>query len=378
MELDKATLHLSFGVVAATMLVLFYFVVFRTTRSPYSGWWCATLTFYLIGAGVRILDDALQHFWALPVSNMLIVLGASSAWAAARSLNGAASRWWQLTAAAALIGIASLVDHRTTDVSAGGLVFLAMMPVISGLTARELWRMDHRRTGTRTSLAIAATVISAYHAARCAAFIIDGTGGDATSRYFGYEVTSIFGLVFLVVVSFSMSMLSTEQTTKELQIRATQDGLTGMLNRAEFLRLATRATRPMGHGDANAALILADLDNFKEINDTHGHQAGDRVLQEFAQVAKRTVRSSDLVGRYGGEEFMLLLPHTGLDRAEQVTVEISSMLSALDQKVGFRMPTVSYGLTSLAPGASLEAAIASADVALYRAKTLGRDRAVRD
>ena len=359
------------------MLVLFYFVVYRSTRSAYSGWWCASLTLFLTGEGARILDAAAQQYWAGPLGNMLTVLGAVSAWAAVRSLNNAPIRWWHLASAPALAGVVSFVDDYTHR-SAGELVFFVLIPLVSGLGARELWRVDRGYTRTRTSLAVGATAMCIYYTARCVAFIVDGGGAGTYSRYFGDEVAGVGGLVFLVVVSFSMSILSNEQATKDLQTRATRDGLTGILNRAEFLRLAVRQTRLMDLGGASATLILADLDDFKEINDTHGHQSGDRVLQAFAQAATRTVRSSDLVGRYGGDEFILLLQHTGLDRAEQVTVEISSMLTTFENLLGFRMPTASYGITSIASRANFDEAIALADAGLYRAKALSGDRALRD
>ncbi|MEO7589456.1 MAG: GGDEF domain-containing protein [Arachnia sp.] len=378
-ELDITTLQFAYGVIAATMLVLFYFVVYRTTRSEYSGWWCASLSLFLLGEGAQILDEAQQQYWAGPMGNMLMVLGALCAWAAVRSLNGAATRWWHLASAPALAGLVALFDEYTVDRSTGELVFLVILPVVSGLGARELWHMDRGYTRTRTSLAVGATAMCVYFTARCFAFIVDGGSSQGTySRYFRGEVTGVGGLVFLVVVSFSMSLLSNEQATKELQTQATRDGLTGILNRAEFVRLATRETRRMEHGGAGASLILADLDNFKDINDTFGHQAGDRALQAFAQAATRTVRSSDLVGRYGGDEFILLLLNTPSERAERITVEISSMMSAFEKSVGFRMPTASYGVTSITSRATLAEAIASADAALYRAKAVGLDLHSRD
>jgi diguanylate cyclase (GGDEF)-like protein len=125
-------------------------------------------------------------------------------------------------------------------------------------------------------------------------------------------------------------------------------------------------------------LILADLDCFKAVNDTYGHAAGDAVLQAFAEVATGTVRSTDLVGRYGGEEFIILLPGATVSRSEDVTRTISTALRAHASAPGLAMPTVSYGITAIEAGdVDLVAAIASADRALYAAKASGRDRAVR-
>jgi diguanylate cyclase (GGDEF)-like protein len=378
MDLDIATLRFAFGMVALTMLALFYFVTYRPTRSSYSGWWCASLTWFIGGSAAHLLNGTDQQHWANPIGNSLLVLGAASAWAATRSLTGTGTGLWMVMAAPALTGIASFADGPASTIWPAGRVYFAMMCVMFGLGARELWRMDRRQTRIRTSVAGAATLICVYYLTRWIVFIIDGADGDIFPRYFGPQTTSIVSLVFLVAVSFSMTILNNEQTTEDLRTRATRDGLTGLLNRAEFLRLATAKVTLMRRTRTNAALILADLDNFKRINDTHGHQAGDRALQAFAHACTTTVRSTDLVGRYGGEEFILLLPRTSLDRAEQITAEISSRLRTVEKADGLPMPTVSYGIVSTHPSASLDASIASADAALYRAKTLGRNRAVRE
>lgn len=378
MELDTMTLRVAFGLVALTMLVLFYFVTYRPTRSSYSGWWCIALTWFLCGSAAYLLNGTDHQYWANPMGNSLVVLGAASAWAATRSLTGTATGPWMVMAAPALTCITSFADGPASTIWPAGRVFLAMMCLMFGLSARELWRMGRRHTQIRTSVAGAATLICVYYLARWIAFLVDGSGGDVFARYFGSQTTTIFGLVFLVAVSFSMTILSNEQSTEDLRTRATQDGLTGLLNRSEFLRLATGEIGQMQRTKTNAALIIADLDDFKRINDTYGHQAGDRALQAFAHACAGTVRSSDLVGRYGGEEFILLLPRTGLDRAEQIAAEISSRLNTLNEPDGLPMPTVSYGIVSTDPGVGLDTSIASADAALYRAKTLGRNRAVRE
>ena len=112
----------------------------------------------------------------------------------------------------------------------------------------------------------------------------------------------------MVVASFTMAELSYEQQTQDLRARATVDGLTGLLNRTAFLDLAEDELRRLNRASTTASLILADLDHFKAINDEYGHSAGDTALQAFADACMSTVRSTDLVGRYGGEEFIILLP----------------------------------------------------------------------
>jgi diguanylate cyclase (GGDEF)-like protein len=192
---------------------------------------------------------------------------------------------------------------------------------------------------------------------------------------FGSATTTVFSAVLLVVASFTMAELSNEQLTQDLRARATVDGLTGLLNRTAFLDLAEDELRRLKRARTTAALILADLDHFKAINDEFGHSAGDVALQVFADACTSAVRSTDLVGRYGGEEFILLLPGMTPERAGELAADISSRLQVLESPVIPRLPTVSYGIASTAPGrVDLEAMIDSADAALYRAKTLGRDR----
>lgn len=368
MELDATTLRVEFAAAAFTMLVLFYFVTYRSTRSGYSGWWCISLSWFLIGSAAFILNGTDQQHWANPSGNALLVLGAASAWAASRSLTRSRVKPWMILPAPALTAVVSFADDPANDVWTGGEVFLAMMSLMFGLSARELWRLDRELTRIRTSVASAATFVTLYYTARWLTFLVDGQDGAVFTNVFGSQVTTIVSLVFLVVVSFSMSILSNEETTKDLRTRAGTDGLTGLLNRAEFTRRASVQIQ-----EGRAALILADLDYFKEINDAHGHPAGDRALQTFAEACSGAVRSGDLVARYGGEEFIILLAGTDLDRAEEITAKISARLA----KVDFPMPTVSYGITATDPYVSLDTSIASADAALYQAKQQGRDQAVR-
>ena len=194
---------------------------------------------------------------------------------------------------------------------------------------------------------------------------------------FGSVQATVCSAVIMVVASFTMAELSYEQQTQDLRARATVDGLTGLLNRTAFLDLAEDELRRLNRARTTASLILADLDHFKAINDEYGHSAGDTALQAFAEACTSTVRSTDLVGRYGGEEFIILLPGVTQERAGQIAADISARLQASASPVIPRLPTSSYGIASASPGrVDLDAMIASADAALYRAKTLGRNRSV--
>jgi diguanylate cyclase (GGDEF)-like protein len=171
-----------------------------------------------------------------------------------------------------------------------------------------------------------------------------------------------------------------ERCHRELFERSVRDALTGLYNRAYF----SDQIGPLIHRNTQRGLGLAvlmlDLDHFKRINDTRGHQAGDAVLREVAAVLRQATRSDDLVARYGGEEFIMALPATGLDaaidRAEQIRKAIAGRRLRLDR--GFIQATASIGVAyadsrrARAP----RALISLADLHLYRAKELGRNRVV--
>jgi diguanylate cyclase (GGDEF)-like protein len=163
----------------------------------------------------------------------------------------------------------------------------------------------------------------------------------------------------------------------ELERLTITDPLTGLYNR-RFLqsRLATEIERAKRYGRV-LSLVMLDVDNFKEINDQRGHQFGDRVLTEVGKILKRNVRASDIVCRYGGEEFAVLLPETPLEHAGRAADKLRTCLKERFQRG--RDPvalTVSLGVASYpSPGVADENDLVKrADAALYEAKGLGRDR----
>lgn len=369
--LDTASLRVAFSVLAFTMLILFYFTTYRSTRSPYCGWWCVALALFLGGSSAYLLDGTAQQYWSNPLGNAMLVLGGAAVWAGARTLRASRPPSWQLALAPVLTFILSCLDHPATNTWSGGYIFLFAMSATIGLCAVELWRVEHTDTSVHIMLAVSAGFISFYYFLRWIVYLFDGSEGHVFAVYLGSPTTTLLNLALLGVVSYSMSELSHEQSTKELTARATRDGLTGLLNRTEFLRLAHNEAQNPKRSLDGAALILADLDHFKSINDTYGHPAGDRVLEAFAAACLASVRSTDLIGRYGGDEFILLLPGMTLVRAEQTAAQINLRLQESTNSMGIGAPTASYGVGHLALGANLDEAISSVDAALYRAKQLG-------
>ncbi|WP_104166293.1 GGDEF domain-containing protein [Arthrobacter sp. SX1312] len=378
MTLDITTLRVAFGAVAITLLVLFYTVAFRQTRSAYSAWWCAAILFFCIGSSIHLLDGSHHQVWAHPTAHTLSVMGTVSVWAGARTLRTGRPGWLQLAAAPLLTLLASVVDSPATNTWSGGAVFLGMMSLTIGLASWELWRLPSSYSRVQAPLAAASGAVAVLYLARGVAFVVGGPDGYVFTTFFDSSITALVTLVLLVIVSFSAAALSAEQIAADLRTRADRDALTGLLNRAGFLDLAHLHVDRLARTERPGALILADLDFFKAINDTHGHAAGDSVLKAFAQACSETVRATDLVGRYGGEEFIFLLPGASVSRTEDITRDVSLALRVQPTPGGFTMPTVSYGISSIeASGYDLDAAIAAADRALYTAKAGGRDKSVQ-
>jgi diguanylate cyclase (GGDEF)-like protein len=377
MMLDTYSLRVAFGVMAVALLLLFYFVTFRSTRSAYSGWWCAALGCFLAGSAAALLDGSAHQWWANPLASCLLVAGATSVWGGARSFLATRTHPWRLALAPAAVGVAASLDNPSVNVWAGGAVFLAAMSLVIGLASRDLWKVDGEEQASHRAMSLASASCSLYYAARLLAFLMVGPDNHIFATVFGSAITTLVTMVLLVFVSFTITALSNEQVQRDLRGRATVDGLTGVLNRPAFLELAADQLRSMKRFRSSGALIMADLDHFKQVNDTYGHQAGDAAIQAFAEACRNTVRSTDLVGRYGGEEFILMLPGAAGAVAEAVAAQVSLRMRAADPLHTFPLPTVSYGIVSVDGSTTdLTSAIAAADAALYQAKSSGRDRAV--
>lgn len=169
---------------------------------------------------------------------------------------------------------------------------------------------------------------------------------------------------------------------ESLRFAATHDSLTGLLNRGEIIAFLRRQIARSRREGTPVGIVLADLDYFKKINDTFGHSAGDSVLQESCRRFRTMLRIYDGVGRYGGEEFLLILPGCDLEatvrRADAIRCNLRTEPMVTPQ--ASVTATVSMGVTVALPTSdvSIEALLERADEALYRAKEAGRDRVETD
>lgn len=171
--------------------------------------------------------------------------------------------------------------------------------------------------------------------------------------------------------------LERDRHEKQLYFLATRDGLTGLLNRRSFMEAGEAEVLRSKRYGHELSIMMMDLDYFKVINDLHGHAAGDRVLQHFAELCGNTFRHADIIGRVGGEEFGVLLPFTTLNEAgilaERLRTEVdNSAVMACGVAVHY---TVSIGISAVGgDDKDIDAPLSRADTLLYQAKALGRNR----
>ena len=174
------------------------------------------------------------------------------------------------------------------------------------------------------------------------------------------------------------SLAANEAARRELELLANRDGLTGLINRRHFMVIADAELQHTQGQGRPAVIALGDLDYFKRLNDTYGHAAGDTVLQAFALLLEESFRQSDLVCRYGGEEFAFLFPDSTVEQARALADRFRQRVADHD----IRLPdgllirvTLCIGLAD-ASKSTIESALHDADFALYEAKRLGRNRVI--
>jgi diguanylate cyclase (GGDEF)-like protein len=204
----------------------------------------------------------------------------------------------------------------------------------------------------------------------------------ANGRSSGVDAAPILGFAYLasyllmVVNGFGFLLLCKMKDDAGMRRLATIDGLTDTLNRRAFFERADAARQLARRLRKPIALVMLDLDHFKQLNDGFGHACGDEALQVFAATARGLLRDNDLMGRLGGEEFALALPGTGLEGALQAAERLRVAVTEAPLPscaAGYRM-TVSIGVIVIEAHEELTAALARADHALYAAKTGGRNR----
>jgi diguanylate cyclase (GGDEF)-like protein len=184
-------------------------------------------------------------------------------------------------------------------------------------------------------------------------------------------------LIIYDVTDVATNRLQLQAANQELQRLSSTDRLTGLFNRGHWEEMLRQDYARHRRYDRNAALVMFDIDHFKKINDSYGHQAGDAVIQQTAELIRQSMRDADIAGRYGGEEFVVLLPDTESEGAVTFAERLRQSIEAHEvvhegQTIRF---TVSLGIADLSqPTSGYAQLIERADTALYQSKSAGRNQ----
>jgi diguanylate cyclase (GGDEF)-like protein len=303
-------------------------------------------------------------------------------WKAARSFEGRCTPHWAVFVGAGAWLAACLIEGFYQSQAARIMLASALMGGYLLLCAKEIWRAQDRQLVSRWPAIILLTVHGSLLLGRVPfVAVLPFPGGVLPPSPHWFPV-GIFEMIFHI---FCMAVLLVNMAKERAELLQRQnsliDPLTGVANRRAFFDRAEASLRLARAEGRVVTFLLFDLDRFKEVNDTFGHQVGDNVLSRFCEVAKSVLRPRDLFGRFGGEEFACLLEDTSLADALRVAERVRVQFARLPLDTGTAsvVVTVSVGVAvSNEIDRSLAQLFAAADRALYRAKAKGRDRVEAD
>jgi len=174
----------------------------------------------------------------------------------------------------------------------------------------------------------------------------------------------------------SKSIIELDKLKQDAINESLADSLTGLGNRRSFDQNILKEIARARRGDDALSLVMCDLDFFKQVNDTYGHDVGDEVLKSFAKLIASTIRPFDIAARFGGEEFMILMPGADMMQAMSIAERIRYALEHLKLDIPSKRITASFGVATLSSSDSPDSLLKKADLAMYRAKVSGRNKVV--
>lgn len=288
--------------------------------------------------------------------------------------------WWWAVAGMALYMTTVALSQQPWQASWRIAIFSLYWLTMIALAGRALWRSGECRTCLGGVVLMAALLVMAVALSARLMLAITSVqqvlllAGGVSGFMALFLATTVVGLV---LGTLGLVLLASDRMRRRLEHLARHDSLTGLLTRNGFAALAAQSLATARRERTPVGFLLADIDHFKAINDGYGHQAGDAVLAAVAHALRDASREIDLVSRFGGEEFAVLLPATDVSQALQIGERLRQQMAAASVEIeGMTLrATISIGVASLpAAEASIERLYREADAALYRAKQRGRNR----
>lgn len=378
-ELDIRTLSL-IAVLISCLMAGVMTVVWRLNLNERSAYYWA-LGNVAIASGFLFLAlrGILPSLISIPVANSAITLGYSMLLVGISVFLGHPVRWWLVVVSVATVFLSFLYFTYVTPLIGVRIVIISLLiSALSLLAAYQLFKdsVPHMRVVQRLT-GLVFLVHAAYLTFRALVTLFQE---PVKSLFSGSLIQSLAFLDVIVVaicLTFGFSAMINRRLQFYLDHLARYDTLTQVHNRRAFEEAVVRELARSRRKETPLSILLLDIDHFKQVNDQYGHTAGDSVLKELAAVIRTVLRSEDVLGRIGGEEFALLLPETKLDEALDISERIRKAIAAVnvefaDQQVGI---TVSIGVAAQSDlVGNWDDLFVYADQALYRAKQAGRNR----
>lgn len=344
------------------------------------GDWAKAVALIACGSGLACLRGNLPSFFTVVVASSMFLGGQLLLIVGLRRYSGRAIHWRPaLDILGALVLVIVWLTYGSQHYQ-GRLFVMALAHIVfSAVGAFLAWRAPPQGFGSRflSGFFLLGLLVALYRIATLPTVVelSDDLFDHSLIQqvYLGFFSLGVLGL------SIGLILLANERLRVELEFMATRDPMTGALNRRAFFARAELEWARGKRSRQPLAAIASDIDFFKKVNDTHGHHVGDLVIKDFSRRTGQMLRIPDVLARFGGEEFVILLPDTGLAEARQVAERIRKEIEKRPDK-SLPAYTVSLGVavSSGAAGqpANIEALLAAADEKLYRAKESGRNRVV--
>jgi diguanylate cyclase (GGDEF)-like protein len=377
MKLDIPTLYLVSLLTTAFAGGIFLYTWRQNRAQTAVFWWGASLLLSAAGSFIMALETVLPPLAVHLVGNSAILLSYGLFWSAAREFEHRKPLWPAALAGSVLWFAACALPGFADTVTATGLYTIGFLAIYVFATAWEIGRGHNERLISRP---LTTAVLTLYGLLLLGyvplVFNMDAdaavrAGDQVLARMLLGAYVLWFGTLFLLIT------LVKERGELRHRVASLRDPLTGAGNRRYFMQEGAWSLEKVRRANASSAVVIADLDHFKRINDTFGHPTGDSVLHLFAKIARANLDPDQVFGRLGGEEFGIFLPGAGETEARETAERIRRAFTAHALQVdGFPVAAkVSFGIC-VSPHSvhELTEMLAGADGALYDAKNKGRNR----
>jgi diguanylate cyclase (GGDEF)-like protein len=378
MSLDINTLFLVTIYVEAMLGLLLLFAWVQNAQIMAVAWWGSA---HLLRAASVVLFGmygSVSDLISIDLANALLFTAFAVTWTGARVFDGRKPSLIGLFGGAVFWFITCRLPIITESIDARVLISSGIITGYTWMTAYEFWQGRSEPLVSRWPAIFMLFAHGALFLLRTPlSAILPWSANAQVFESVWMTVLSFEALLFTIAIAFILLAMAKERTELRHKTAALVDSLTGIANRRAFMEGGALMSRRLDTSEKPAAVLLIDLDHFKQINDTFGHAIGDRVLQVFAETASINVAPMDIVGRLGGEEFAALLydcdKHKALAMAEQIRADFAIHASEVDGRPV--NATVSIGVAVCDEGPlDISGMLAQADQALYHAKERGRDR----